>query len=44
MKAEAIKPEFYDWDIIKVPENGQIEITTAEPAPVVMQAESYGQT
>ena len=46
MKAEAIKPEFYDWDIIKVPENGQIEMPTEEPAPVVMQAEaeSYGQT
>ena len=42
MKAEAIKPEFYDWDAIKVPENGQIELPEEEvPAPVVLQEAAY---
>jgi len=52
MKAEAIKPEFYDWDMIKAPEDGQIEFPTEEPVPVTMQSyeeaalveeEMYGQ-
>ena len=42
MKAEAIKPEFYDWDTIKIPENGQIELPEEEaPVPVVLQEAAY---
>ena len=38
MKAEGLKPEFYDYDILKIPEDGQIEMPTEEPVPVVLQS------
>ena len=44
MKAEAIKPEFYDWDTIKVPEDGQIELPEEEaPVPMTMQEAYVGE-
>ena len=36
MKAQKIQPQFYDYDIVKMPEDGQWEMPAAEPAPVVM--------
>ena len=44
MKAEAIKPEFYDWDTIKVPEDGKIELPEEEaPVPMTMQEAYVGE-
>ena len=36
MKAQAIQPQWYDYDVVKIPEDGKIQMPAPEQAPVVL--------